>query len=165
MLVHAFITFRVDYCNSLLYGLPSYQFHKLQRVLNASARLVCNVPRFCHISPLLRGLHWLPVKARIQFKILLITFKAIHGLAPKYLCELLTFKSSLYNLRSSGTILLSMPAGCSITLGDRAFMVTTPTLWNSLPIELRAITNVNSFKAPIKTYLFRTVYSYVYIQF
>ena len=99
MLVHAFITFRVDYCNSLLYGLPSYQFHKLQRVLNASARLVCNVPRFCHISPLLRGLHWLPVKARIEFKILLITFKAIHGLAPKYLCELLTFKSSLYNLR------------------------------------------------------------------
>ena len=121
MLVHAFITFRVDYCNGLLYGLPSYQFHKLQRVLNASARLVCNVPRFCHISPLLRGLHWLPVKARIEFKILLITFKAIHGLAPKYLCELLTFKSSLYNLRSWGTILLSMPAGCSITLGDRAF--------------------------------------------
>ena len=158
MLVHALVTSRVDYCNSLLYGLPSYQFHKLQRVLNASARLVCNVPRFCHISPLLRGLHWLPVKARIEFKILLITFKAIHGLAPKYLCELLTFKSSLYNLRSSGTILLSMPAGCSITLGDRAFMVATPTLWNSLPKELRAITNVNSFKAHIKTYLFRTVY-------
>ena len=58
------------YCNSLLYGLPNYQLNKLQRVLNASARLVCNAPRFCHISPLLRGLHWLPVKAQIQFKIL-----------------------------------------------------------------------------------------------
>ena len=148
MLVHAFITSRVDYCNSLLYGLPNYQFNKLQRVLNASARLVCNAPRFCHISPLLRGLHWLPVKARIQFKILLITFKAIHGLAPKYLCELLTFKSSLYDLRSSGSILvLSMPAVRSKTmLGDRAFMVAAPTLWNCLPKELRAITNVNSFK-------------------
>ena len=64
----------------------------------------CIAPRFCHISPLLRGLRWLPVKARIQFKILLITFKAVHGLAPKYLCDLLTFKSSLYNLRSSGSI-------------------------------------------------------------
>ena len=117
-----------------------------------------NAPRFCHISPLLRGLHWLPVKARIQFKILLITFKAIHGLAPKYLCDLLTFKSSLYNLRSSGSILLSMPAVRSKTLGDRAFMVAAPRLWNSLPKELRAITNVNSFKAHIKTYLFRTLY-------
>ena len=158
MLVHAFITSRVDYCNSLLYGLPNYQLNKLQRVLNASARLVCNAPRFCHISPLLRGLHWLPVKARIEFKILLITFKAIHGLAPKYLCDLLTFKSSLYNLRSSGSILLSMPAVRSKTLGDRAFMVAAPRLWNSLPKELRAITNVNSFKAHIKTYLFKTLY-------
>ena len=158
MLVQAFITSRVDYCNSLLYGLPNYQLNKLQRVLNASARLVCNAPRFCHISPLLRGLHWLPVKARIEFKILLITFKAIHGLAPKYLSDLLTFKSSLYNLRSSGSILLSMPAVRLKTLGDRAFMVAAPTLCNSLPKELRAITNVSSFKAHIKTYLFRTLY-------
>ena len=104
MLVHAFITSRVDYCNSLLYGLPNYQLNKLQRVLNASARLVCNAPRFCHISPLLRGLHWLPVKARIEFKILLITFKEIHGLAPKYLCDFVTFKSTLNNLRSSDSI-------------------------------------------------------------
>ena len=103
-------------------------------------------------------LHWLPVKARMQFRILLITFKAIHGLAPKYLFDLLTFQSSLYNLRSSGSILLSMPAVRSKTLGDRAFMVAAPRLWNSLPKELRAITNVNSFKAHIKTYLFRTSY-------
>ena len=103
-------------------------------------------------------LHWLPVKARMQFRILLITFKAIHGLAPKYLFDLLTFQSSLYNLRSSGSILLSMPAVRSKTLGDRAFMVAAPRLWNSLPKELRAITNVNSFKAHIKTYLFRTLY-------
>ena len=57
ILVHAFITSLVDYCNSLLYGLPNYQLNKLQRLLNSSARLVCNAPRFCHISPLLRGLH------------------------------------------------------------------------------------------------------------
>ena len=78
MLVHAFITPCVAYC-SLLYGLPNYQLNKLQRVLNASARLVCNAPRFCHLSPIPRGLHWLPVKARMQFKILLI---AIHSLKP-----------------------------------------------------------------------------------
>ena len=97
----------------------------------------------------------------MEFKILLITFKAIHDLAPKYLCDLLTFKSSLYNLRSSDSILLSissMPAVRSKALGDRAFMVAAPRLSNSLPKELRAITNVNSFKAHIKTYLFKTLY-------
>ena len=88
----------------------------------------------------------------------IITFKAIHGLAPKYLCDLLTFKLSLYNQRSLGSILLSMPAVQSKTLGDRAFMVAAPRLWNSLPKELREITNVNSFKVHIKTYLFRTLY-------
>ena len=62
------------------------------------------------MSTLLRGLHWLPVKARIQFKTLLITFKAIHGLARKYVCDLLTFKSYLYNLRSSGSILAELHA-------------------------------------------------------
>ena len=93
----------------------------------------------------------------ISWKRLLITFKAIHGLAPKYLCDLLTFKSSSYNLRSSDSILLSMPAVRSKTLGDRAFMVAAPRLWNSLPKDLRAITNVNSFKAHIKTYLFKTL--------
>ena len=108
--------------------------------------------------PLLRGLHLLPVNARIQFKILLITFKAIHGLAPKYLGDLPTFKSSSYNLRSSGSILLSLPAFRLKTLGDRDFMVAAPTLCNSLPKELRAITKVSSLKAHIKTYLFRTLY-------
>lgn len=85
----------------------------------------------------------------MQFTALLLNIYAIY---------LLTFKSSLYNLRSSGSILLSMPAVRSKTLGDKAFMVAAPRLWNSLPKELREITNVNSFKAHIKTYLFRTLY-------
>ena len=53
----------IDYCNSLLYGLPNNQFAKIQRVLNASARLVCSAPRFCHITPIMRDLHWLPIRA------------------------------------------------------------------------------------------------------
>ena len=113
------------------------------------------MPKKASVYELFQGFFF---SARIEFKILLITFKAIHGLAPKYLCDLLTFKSSLYNLRSSDSILLSMPAARSKTLGDRAFMVAAPRLWNSLPKELRAITNVNSFKAHIKTYLFKTLY-------
>ena len=71
-LVHAFISRRIDYCNSLLYGLPEYQLKKLQRVQNVCARLRCNEIKYCHLTPSLVDVHWLPVKFRIEFKILLI---------------------------------------------------------------------------------------------
>ena len=71
-LVHAFISIRIDYCNSILYGLPEYQLNKVQRVENMCTRLICNESKYCHITPLLVDVHWLPVKFRIQFKILLI---------------------------------------------------------------------------------------------
>ena len=91
-LVHAFVTSRVDYCNSLLYGLPSSHLNKVQRVLNAAARLVCRAPRYCRITPLLYELHWLPVRQRISFTILLFVFKAIHGFEPTYSRELVSIK-------------------------------------------------------------------------
>ena len=88
MLIHAFVSSRVDCCNSLLYGLPAYQLNKLQRVQNAAARLIFLESKYCHVRPLLYNLHWLPVKFRIDFKILLLTYKAINGLAPFYLQKL-----------------------------------------------------------------------------
>ena len=160
MLVHAFITSRIDYCNSLLYRLPNNQLAKIQRFLNASARLVCNAPRFCHITPILRDLHWLPIRASINFKVLLLTFKALHGLAPQYLQSLISVKTSCYNLRGSNTLLLAMPSVKSkATLGDRAFAIAAPSLWNALPSKLRSITCVNSFKVHLKTFLFRHAFS------
>ena len=107
-LVHAFVTSRVDYCNSLFYGLPASQLNKVQHVLNTAARLVCCAPCFSYITPLMYELHWLPLKQRIHFKILLSTFKAIHGIAPTYIQNLVSLKSQgTYNLRSSGGILLA----------------------------------------------------------
>ena len=78
-LIHAFVTSRLDYYNSLLYGLPDCRLLKLQRVQNAAARLVFRAPKLCHITPLLKSLHWLNIKRRIEFKLLLITYKAMHG--------------------------------------------------------------------------------------
>ena len=113
-LVHAFVTSRVDYCNSLLYGLPASHLNKVQRVLNAAARLVCRAPRYCRITPLLYELHWLPVRQRISFKILLFVFKAIHGFAPTYLRELVSIKrSGNYNLIK---ILLGWFVACNANL-------------------------------------------------
>ena len=79
------MTSQIDYANSLLFGLPKYQTNKLQRVLNGAARLVYSLPKYSHVTGLFKELHWLPVRERIQFKILLLTFKAIHGHAPDYL--------------------------------------------------------------------------------
>ena len=93
-LVHTFVTSRVDYCNSLLYGLPPSHLNKVQRILNATARLVCRAPCYCSITLLLYELHWLQVRQRISFKILLFVFKAIHGFAPTYLRELVSIKRS-----------------------------------------------------------------------
>ena len=114
ILENAFVTSRLDFCNSLLYGLPKNQLYKLQRVQNAAARLICNVGRFRfeHITPSLYMLHWLPVNYRIQFKILLFVYKALNGIAPPYISELVELKpASRYNLRNSDdTLLLNSPS-------------------------------------------------------
>ena len=160
ILVHAFISSRLDCCNSLLYGLPAYQLNKLQRVQNAAARIIRRLPKFCHITPVLRELHWLPVKFRIDYKILLLTYKGLHEMCPGYLKDLLVIcNNKRYNLRSSDSLLLKNPSfKSSSTLGDRSFQVTAPILWNALPGDIRDITNLDSFKRSLKTYLFKIAF-------
>ena len=110
-LIHAFVSSRIDYCNSLFYGVPNCHLHKLQGVQNAAARLIFEESKYCHVTPLLKSLHWLPVKYRIIFKVLLITFKAIHGLAPVYISELISIRDvslSRYCLRSTNSLMLKL---------------------------------------------------------
>ena len=148
ILVHAFITSRLDYCNGLLYGLPDCLLNKLQRVQNACARLIFREQKFCHVTPLIYELHWLPIKYRIEFKILLITFKILNFLAPTYLLSLISLMlPSKYNLRNSIDNLL-------LTLGDRSFTFAAPKLWNALPFDIRSASTVSIFKAKLKTHLF-----------
>ena len=128
-LVHAFVTSRVDYCNSLLYGLPASHLNNVQHVLNAAARLVGRTPCYCRIASLLYELHWLPVRQRISFKIRLFVFKAIHGIAPTYLREFESIKRlGNDNSRSSSDgLLLATPTYRSrVTLGERSFQIAAP---------------------------------------
>ena len=136
ILVQALVISRLDYCNSLFYGLPSTCLRKLQSVQNTAARLITNTPRFSHITPVLSSLHWLPIKFRIQFKILLLTFKILNNQAPPYLKELVTLKvPTKYHLRShTDNLLLQLPRKkTKKTLGDRSFEIAAPTLWNEIP--------------------------------
>ena len=100
ILLHAFITSRLDFCNSLLYGLPKQTTERLQHVQNAATRMVALTHKHEHISPVLQELHWLPVEQRIIFKLLLMTFKCLNGIAPSYLSDLITMYIPRRNLRS-----------------------------------------------------------------
>ena len=163
---HAFVTSRLDNCYGLLYGLPACTIAKLQQFQNAAARLtIMQVPKFCHISPILSSLHWLPVKYRIDFKIVLTTFNAIHGLGPKYLSELLHFKhNSNYSFRSNNMFLLS-PSKCKTlsTLGYRPFAAAAPGLWNALPENIRNTYDFITFNEWLKLSFLNMLILVIYI--
>ena len=157
-LIHAFVTCRLDNCNSLLYGLPGYLSHRLQLVQNCAARVVMRRSKYEHIKPILLELHWLPVSQRILFKILLLTYKALNGLAPAYISDLLFRYIPARQLRSSTQFLLKVPTSNLKTYGDRAFSVCAPKLWNSLPLNVKLSSGIASFKSNLKTYLFKQAF-------
>ena len=137
-LVHAFVSSKLDYCNSVLYGCPDFQLDKLQSVQNAAARLVTRQKKSSHITPILRNLHWLSIRDRITFKVLLIVFKIFHNLAPLYLCALIDrYIPGRNGLRSGNPdlYLLKRQDNKSTTksYGMRAFTIYAPLLWNALP--------------------------------
>ena len=116
-----------------------------------------DIGKYSHITPALYDLHWLPIHARIHFKILLLAFKVIHGPAPAYLSSLVSVKSkSHYSLRSNCSTLLDPPKGkMLVTLGGRSFQAAAPQLWNTLPSRLREVKSVETFKKNLKTSFFQ----------
>lgn len=162
ILIHAFITTRLDYCNALYCGLNKTLLLRLQLVQNAAARLLTGSRKFDHITPILKSLHWLPVRFRIDFKILLLAFKCLHGLAPQYLCDLIVPYTPARSLRSADQAKLDPPkVKTKKTRGDRAFSVVAPRLWNELPLNIKQASSLPIFKSLLKTHFFSLAFNTV----
>jgi len=157
-LVQSLVISRLDYTNGLLHGITKGLLTRLQRVQNRAARLVAKIPYCNHVQPILRELHWLPVQQRIQFKILLLTFKALNGHAPDYLSKLVSVYQPARPLRSGTKLLLTIPRSHTAMYSRRSYTLVAPVLWNSLPESVRAAETVTSFKRRLKTHLFISVY-------
>ena len=155
-LVTSLVLSRLDYCNSVLVNLPASTTAPLQRVQNAAARLVLGLDRREHITPALKQLHWLPINYRIKFKIATLVHNVLHGRCPPYLSDLINFAAADAGRRglrssSSGAAVLQRTR---TKFGNRAFSVSGPAIWNSLPPSLRLIDSHSSFRRQLKTHLF-----------
>ena len=156
-LVQALVVNRIDYCNSMLVGLPTRLLDRLQAVLNSAARLICSARRNDHITPILRELHWLRIPERITFKICTLTYRCLEGSAPPYLSELLqrtTAVAARRRLRSASTAEFIGPVSRRSTLGDRSFSVADPRALNSLPAHIRNSPSLPVFRRELKAFLF-----------
>ena len=154
IIVHAFVTTRLDYLNNILYGMPDYIIKRLQRLLNAAARIITNLGKYDHISDAIKKLHCLPIESRIQYKALVLVHACVHNIAPPYLNSLLTSYVPSREMRSSGKLILHQPIPNMVTYGKRLFSYGGPKLWNNWEKKLQKIVLPETFKRELKhTYI------------
>jgi flagellar biosynthesis chaperone FliJ len=159
-LIVTLVLSQLDYANSILAGLPENSIAQLQRIQNWAAKVVLRRSKYDSSTKALKDLHWLPVRERVNFKILCLVHKCLHDSGPPYLQKLLVLKQSGRTTRSatSGVRLLEVPRTKKATFAARSFSVHGPTIWNSLPARVRGIDDLLSFKKEIKTLLFKNAF-------
>ena len=156
----ALILSRIDYCNTLLAGLPEKQLRRVQSLINTTARLITGTRKFDHITPVLKKLHCVKVRDRVVYKILLLIFKCRLGYGPKYIPERLIPIPEIperRKLRSSDSTNLYVSKSKMSNIGKRGFEVEGPSLWNGLPEGLRRVRKVKDFGKRLKTSFFLNI--------
>jgi len=154
-LVVSLVLSRLDYGNARLVGIPMYQLKRLQSVLNAAARLVFSSPRGDHVSPLLRQLHWLKAPERIQYKLAVLVYKCLNGMALSYLADEFLQPADLTTrtrLRSASSLFIRRTR--LSTVGDQAFPVAAARVWNSLPRHVISAPSLSVYCSRLKSHLF-----------
>ena len=153
----ALVSARIDYCNSLLYGTSKSNIDKLQRLQNSLARAVMCTGKFGSITPVLAALHWLPISARITYKVTLLTRKVLTTQRPGYLSSLIRVNQPTRQLRPSTHRVLCSTAQRT-AFASLAFCHAAPAVWNELPNMLNFIhstVSLSDFKRNLKSFLFK----------
>ena len=148
---------KLDYANSLLHGTSASNLHRLQRVQNALARVVLNSPSSSATANLMR-LHWLPVECRIRYKLCTLTYRSCTSSAPVYLSSLISPYLPSRDLRSSNANMLTVPRS-NIKFADKGFYIAGPSVWNSLPLDIRSAESLSIFCSRLKTHLYRRAFA------
>ena len=157
-LIHAVITSRLDYANSLLYGITSSHSSRIQRIQNTAARIVSLVSKHTSATQLRKDLHWLPIRARIDYKILILVFRALNSGTPSYISDIVKHQTRNRPVRSRHLHQLQTPTTNTKAYGDRCLVYAAPRLWNALPPNHRCIDQLELFKYHLKTFLFSSCY-------
>ena len=144
-LVNATITSRLDYCNSLMFGIPKELTTQLQMRQNHTACVITQWRKYYYISPVLGDLHWLPAKQRIGLNILLLTYKALNGLASAYLHEQVIPYTQTHNLRSKEKFEQTSLQSHLENFGKMSFAAAAPMLRNNLPLYIKRFLSVVSY--------------------
>ena len=155
----AIVGSRLDFCNSLLAGTSVSNLACLQRVQNTLARVVAQKPRFCHITPVLSDLHWLPVRHRISFKIATVTYRVLQFQQPSYLASLIPKYVPARALRSSSALSICVPPRRTTMAASKSFSSFASGIWNALPNRLSSVPTLPVFRRALKHHLFLLAYS------
>ena len=156
-MVHTMITSKLDYCNAILYIWSARVNAKaLHQGSEYPACFISQHGKYEHIIPVLKQYHWLPIRQRIHYKVLMLTFMSLNGLAPTYLEELMKRRPMKEQGLMATMTWWSPPSSISPLEEDKWAIWTK--LWNTLPKELKTCTNINTFKKLLETFLFKKAY-------